>query len=240
MSISGTWCDDVFLQLAANVFNKNIILIPLSSASAHHGGMYQDIRSVHGGTGSPLFMLYFEEWITAGHYQSLELDPKVRYNLVLAHFEWRSNTLSSSQNLPDSFTIPSLPASPLLMEDDQSQVPSTRPQRIESIPCIEDDEMRAEQLQSTRQRLESEGVATFSHVLSPITARGRMPPVTSSLIPSDQPYNASRRPVPVGCHKKKGTCKHVIAFGLHYSQKSWTEYETYLNTQHATHEINDE
>ena len=157
MSISGTWCDDVFLQLAANVFNKNIILIPLSSASAHHGGMYQDIRSVHGGTGSPLFMLYFEEWITAGHYQSLELDPKVRYNLVLAHFEWRSNTLSSSQNLPDSFTIPSLPASPLLMEDDQSQaeqVPSTRPQHIESIPCIEDDEMRAEQLQSTRQRLE--------------------------------------------------------------------------------------
>ena len=61
MKVDGTWCDDVFLQLAANIFNKNIILIPLSASSAHHGGMYSDLRSVDGGSGDPFFMLYFEE-----------------------------------------------------------------------------------------------------------------------------------------------------------------------------------
>ena len=58
---------DVFLQIAANIFDKNVVLIPLSASSAHHGGMYTDIRSVHGGTGDPFFMLYFEEWRLAGH-----------------------------------------------------------------------------------------------------------------------------------------------------------------------------
>ena len=56
------WGDDVFLQITANVFNKNIILIPLHSSSSHNAGMYTDIRSVDGGCGDPLFMLYFEEW----------------------------------------------------------------------------------------------------------------------------------------------------------------------------------
>ena len=55
MSVEGTCCDDVFLQMAANLFNKNIILIPLSPTSAHHAGMYMDIRSVQGGNGDPLF-----------------------------------------------------------------------------------------------------------------------------------------------------------------------------------------
>ena len=68
---------------------------------------------------------------------------------------------------------------------------------------------------------------------------GRLPPVTSSLLPAAQP-SASRKPNPVVCKKKKGSCKHVIAFGQHYNQKSWTEYETYLNTQHATHIIDNE
>ena len=33
-----TWCDDAFLQITANIFNRNIILIPLSPSSAHHAG----------------------------------------------------------------------------------------------------------------------------------------------------------------------------------------------------------
>ena len=62
MKNPGVWGDDVFLQITANVFNKNIILIPLHSSSSHNAGMYIDIRSVDGGCGDPLFMLYFEEW----------------------------------------------------------------------------------------------------------------------------------------------------------------------------------
>ena len=34
------WCDDVFLLIAANVFNRDVILIPLSPSSAHRAGMY--------------------------------------------------------------------------------------------------------------------------------------------------------------------------------------------------------
>ena len=41
-------------------------------------------------------MLYFEEWRTAGHYQSLEVDPNVDMNRVLAHFSWRTKCLSRS------------------------------------------------------------------------------------------------------------------------------------------------
>ena len=147
------WCDDVFLQITANIFNKNVILIPLSPSSAHHAGMYLDVRSVNGGSGDPFFMLYFEEWRMAGHYQSLEQDPKVRYNMVLAHFNWRSKSLvsTSSVSLSDTPT-PDIPSTLL---------PPTLP-TLPSDPT---------QLHSTRQRLESDGIVTFSQVLSPISSR---------------------------------------------------------------------
>ena len=114
-----------------------------------------DVRSVQGGSGDPLVMLYFEEWRTAGHYQSLEIDPKVRYNLVLAHYEWRLNTFSSSRTASTSEepSIPSLPPSPLISSAAGPTLPSENP---------------ASQLQSTRQRLESYGTASFSQIVSPI------------------------------------------------------------------------
>ena len=90
MMCDGNWCDDIFIQVAANLLDVNIILIPLSSSSAHHDGMYIDVRSVHGGhSTAPLTLLYFEEWRTAGHYQSLEPDPMVENNIVLSHFRSR-------------------------------------------------------------------------------------------------------------------------------------------------------
>ena len=98
-------------------------------------------------------MLYFEEWRMAGHYQSLEQDPKVRYNMVLAHFNWRSKSLvsTSSVSLSDTPT-PDTPSTLL---------PPTLP-TLPSAPT---------QLHSTRQRLESDGIVTFSQVLSPISSR---------------------------------------------------------------------
>ena len=82
----GQWGDQLFLQIVANVFNVNILLIPLNPESAHNG-MYTEIRSVHGGEeNNPLYMLYFEEWITAGHYQSIEPETGTQNNRLLSHF----------------------------------------------------------------------------------------------------------------------------------------------------------
>ena len=227
MKVKGTWCDDVFLQLAANLFNKNIILIPLSPTSAHHAGMYMDIRSVQGGNGDPLFMLYFEEWRTAGHYQSLEIDPKVRYNMVLAHYEWRSNTFSSARTMSTSevSSIPSLPPSPFVLS---------------AAAPLHQSENPAPQLQSTRQRLESDGTASFSQVVSPITRHQAAHCEDQSDVSrhsTTQPL--THRPKPVQCKKKKGSCNHVIAFNMHYNRKSRENYTNYLNSQHAMTQVDE-
>lgn len=151
------WCDDVFIQIVANILNTNIILIPLSPSSAHHAGMYLDVRSVHGGTGDPFYMLYFEEWRTAGHYQSLEPNPNFKNNRVIAHFNWRSCTqtsinLSSVNHPPTLSQTASSPPSP-----SSPPAPPTPPPQ--AVPA---------QLHSTRQRIESEGTLQFSQVVSPI------------------------------------------------------------------------
>ena len=86
MTSDGNWCDDVFLQVAANVLDVNFILIPLNPFSAHHIGKYIDIRSIHGGQQhEPLCMLYYEEW----HYQSIEPNPTSEPNEVIAHYKSR-------------------------------------------------------------------------------------------------------------------------------------------------------
>ena len=171
MRSPGYWCDDVFLQLAANIFNTNVILIPLSPSSAHHAGMYLDVRSVHGGSGDPLYMLYFEEWRTAGHYQSLEPDPKVRYNLVLAHFEWRSKNMTSSIVNSHGFSSSSspLPANPT----DEEVTPANLSPTSTSVSTMPQE--TSGNLHSTRQRLESEGLVSFSQIVSPIAARDSQP-----------------------------------------------------------------
>ena len=84
------WGDDVFLQIAANVFNVNIVLVPLNPESAHHAGMYTQVQSIHGASGNdPLYMLYYEEWITAGHYQSIEPDPETEDNPLISYYNSR-------------------------------------------------------------------------------------------------------------------------------------------------------
>ena len=158
--------DDVFIQICSNVFDINIILIPLSPSSAHHAGMYLDVRSISGGSGDPIFMLYFEEWRTAGHYQSLEPDPKILYNLVLAHFEWRSRNLTTSRIVPDSSTSASLPSN----TGSESPVTPHAAGYVTRVPP-QPDTCVADQLYSTRQRLESDGGASFSQIISPITAQ---------------------------------------------------------------------
>ena len=172
-------------------------------------------------------MLYFEEWRTAGHYQSLEIDPKVRYNMVLAHYEWRSNTFSSAKTMSTSevSSIPSLPPSPLLLSPAGNLQPSENP---------------ATQLQSTRQRLESDGTASFSQIVSPITRQQ----AETCEDQSDAARNStmqpvSHRPKPVKCKKKKGACNHVIAFNEHYNRKSWEIYTTFINSQHAMTQVDE-
>ena len=173
MKVDGTWCDDVFLQLAANIFSKNIFLIPLSASSAHHGGMYSDLRSVDGGSGDPFFMLYFEEWRTAGHYQSLEVDPNVDMNRVLAHFSWRTKCLSRSGStlLSGSASLSRLPSPSSTVEAElSSPLPtassSALPSASSSCPPV------SEQLTSTRQRIELEVGITFCE--SPIARPARV------------------------------------------------------------------
>ena len=96
MRNDAVWCDQVFLQIFCNLVNNNVILIPLSPSSAHHSGMYSDLRSIQGGCGDPIFMLYFEEWRTTGHYQSIEPDSSTVPNKVLAHYNWFSRNFSNS------------------------------------------------------------------------------------------------------------------------------------------------
>ena len=144
MTKDKTWCDDVFLQIAANILNRNVILIPLSPSSAHHAGMYQEIRSFNGGEGDPFYMLYFEEWRTAGHYQSLEPDTNAGYNLVIAHYNWRLKSFSNI--LSDASCAASVPTPP----QPPVAAPATAPAPSCTVTAVS-------QLQSTRQRIESEG-----------------------------------------------------------------------------------
>jgi hypothetical protein len=88
MRSPGYWCDDVFLQLAANIFNTNVILIPLSPSSAHHA----DVRSVHGGSGDPLYMLYLKNGEQLGITSLLNLIQKL-------YITWFLHTLNGAQRI---------------------------------------------------------------------------------------------------------------------------------------------
>ena len=205
------WCDEVFIQMAANILNKNFIIIPLNPASAHHGGMYSLIRSVSGGSGDPLYFLYFEEWRTCGHYQSIEPDRECQNNKVLGHYNWLSNTLMSSTSTSATERYPSLPATP------------TPPAGWSSSPSGQPPLQPSAVFQSTRQRLESANICTFSDSMSPVAAG---PPAPSSEVDE----RAKLKPKPI---KKKGECNHEIVFGDHYSKKAWKKFADYVNNQHA-------
>ena len=193
METNGEWGDDVFLQIAANIFDKNVILIPLSASSAHHGGMYSDIRSVHGGTGDPFFMLYFEEWRQAGHYQSLEIDPNVDMNRVMAHYAWRNKCLTRSFSRTLSFSQPSIAHPP----------PPLPPPSHSLSP-----------LYSTRQRLESDTAGlTFANAFSPI--RREPQEDTEQAVTSVD----VTLPQTINCEADK--CQHVVIYGKHFDTDAW-------------------
>ena len=184
---------DVFLQIAANIFDKNVVLFPLSASSAHHGGMYTDIRSVHGGTGDPFFMLYFEEWRLAGHYQSLEIDPNVDMNRVMAHYAWRNKCLTRSFSRTLSSSQPFI---------SHPQPPPSPPSRSLT------------PLYSTRQRLESDTDGlTFGNSFSPIR-RGSQEDTEQAVTSADVTL-----PKTINCEATK--CQHVVIYGKHFDTDAW-------------------
>ena len=147
--------------------------------------MYLDIRPVHGGAGDTFFMLYFEEWRMAGHYQSLEPDPSVKKNKVIDHFNWRmkslANTFHSNQSeasaaacAPGPSGTPACPSSspsicpPMSPSSELVSTllaTSTLPRPRGCPPTV------SSQRQSTRQRIVSDGAFSVSEIVSPIRNR---------------------------------------------------------------------
>ena len=39
-----------------------------------------------------------------------------------------------------------------------------------------------------------------------------------------------RKPKPALCKKKKGSCKHIVAFGDHYNENAWNKYSCYAKS----------
>ena len=129
--------------------------------------MYLDILSVHGGSGDPLYMLYYEEWRSAGHYQSLERDPRVPNNKVISHFNWklnRSNSTTRHADLPDAATSLEPPVAASITTTSSADMSLS----VSTTPTPSVQPALPPQLHSTRQRVESEGSLAFTHILSPI------------------------------------------------------------------------
>ena len=106
------------------------------------------------------------------------------------------------------------------------------------------------QLQSTRQRLESQAVASFNGNVSPVSREEGGLPVSmedsaqtssSSGVASSEQSNTGpaipKRPKAVACKKKKGSCNHIVVFDKHYNKKAWDAFEVDLNSRHAATEI---
>merc|ERR1711954_357616 len=108
MENNGVLVDGIFLCIAANVFNKNIVIIPMDPNSAHHAKLYSIMDSFHGGSGDPLFMLYHEEWRGCGHYQSIEVDHHIQPNRVLQHLNWYVNKSVQQNSFPSVSSISQL------------------------------------------------------------------------------------------------------------------------------------
>ena len=140
--------------------------------------MYMDVEAVGGGHGDPFFMLYFEEWRTAGHYQILEPDPRVRYNLVIAHHNWRATKHATVSTLPGESCSISLPPAAT------QHLPSPAIVSPALTPPPESTSASPQQLQSTWQRLESDGIVKFSDVFSPICREIPAPMEDSEVVDS--------------------------------------------------------
>ena len=77
--------DSYSLQIAANLLQRDIIVIPTRTESAHNPQGYMLIET-NICLNEPIYMLYYEEWLyAAGHYQSIR---KVIIYVKVCHFFW--------------------------------------------------------------------------------------------------------------------------------------------------------
>ena len=102
MNVSGNFGDYYVLQVAANLLQRDIVIIPTQSDSTHYIKKYCLIRAnVVLDTLPPIYLLWFEETVYGcGHYQSIE-PACMENNQILMHYQWlrrseRSRILSSS------------------------------------------------------------------------------------------------------------------------------------------------
>ena len=85
----GVFGDAYSLQIAANILQRDIIIIPTEKDSAHNPMGYILIESSNC-LNEPMYMQYFEETIYgAGHYQSIK--PESNCNQILKHYNWKRN-----------------------------------------------------------------------------------------------------------------------------------------------------
>ena len=86
--IDGVFGDAYSLQIAANILQRDIIIIPTKRESAHNPLGYILIESSMA-LNEPIYMLYFEETVYGvGHYQSIK---PVGENQILKHYRWVKN-----------------------------------------------------------------------------------------------------------------------------------------------------
>ena len=159
-------------------------------------------------------MLYFEEWRGAGHYQSLEVDPNIDMNRVLAHYRWRSKCLSQSHsrsnNLVSTLTTttqppPSCPTPPVAQATTSPPPLGAQPPRYPPPP-----------LHSTRQRIESETSITIS--VSPISTTERQIQ-SKSVSASNLDVTI---PPPEVCTQVN--CTHAVVYGNHFDSVAWDQW----------------
>ena len=77
MMSDGEFIDQVFLQLVALIFERDIVVIPVFSSSAYIKGLMNIIYYQEGmlSEKSPIFLMFYEESkFSSGHYQAIEVD----------------------------------------------------------------------------------------------------------------------------------------------------------------------
>ena len=77
------------MQVAANLLQRDIIIIPTRPESAPYINKYCIIRGHIVTNPEPITVLWFEEFIYGcGHYQSIEPDISIQQNQILTHYRW--------------------------------------------------------------------------------------------------------------------------------------------------------
>ena len=67
MKKNGTWCDEIFIQLAANFLKKDIILLPIYAKDGHGTSDKIIISATTEKIGNPFYFLYYKNT----HFQSI-------------------------------------------------------------------------------------------------------------------------------------------------------------------------